>query len=94
MVVVATKCDEANEILVRELEKLINRKVSLIWFLYFAHWIQQPIHTACISFWIPKKQAIFTDTSFEVKTMVKIYAIEIIFGSHEPFQSYLLTGQA
>ena len=30
MVVVATKCDEANEILVRELEKLINRKVSLI----------------------------------------------------------------
>ena len=26
--------------------------------------------------------------------MVKIYAIEIIFKSHEPFQSYQLTGQA
>jgi hypothetical protein len=26
--------------------------------------------------------------------MMKIYAIEIIFKSHEPFQSYLLTGQA
>ena len=26
MIVVATKCDEANEILVRELERLINRK--------------------------------------------------------------------
>ena len=44
MVVVATKCDEANEILVRELEKLINRKVSLTKrFLYVAHRIQQPI---------------------------------------------------
>ena len=51
-------------------------------------------HTACISFWIPKRQAISTDTSFEIKIMVKIYAIEIIFRSHEPFQSYLLTGQA
>ena len=28
------------------------------------------------------------------KMMMKIYAIEIIFRSHEPFQSYLLTGQA
>ena len=26
--------------------------------------------------------------------MMKIHAIEIIFKSHEPFQSYLLTGQA
>ena len=26
--------------------------------------------------------------------MVKIYAIEIIFKSHEPFQSYQLTGPA
>jgi hypothetical protein len=26
--------------------------------------------------------------------MVKIYAIEIIFESHEPFQSYKLTGPA
>ena len=51
-------------------------------------------HTACISFWIPKRQAISTDTSFEIKMMVKIYAIEIIFRSHEPFQSYLLTRQA
>ena len=51
-------------------------------------------HTACISFWIPKRQTISTDTSFAVKMMVKIYAIEIIFKPHEPFQSYLLTGQA
>ena len=52
------------------------------------------MHTAGISFWITKRQAISTDTSFEIKMMVKIYAIEIIFKSHEPFQSYLLTGQA
>ena len=26
------------------------------------------------------------DTRFEIKMMVKIYAIEIIFKSHEPFQ--------
>ena len=26
--------------------------------------------------------------------MMKIYAIEIIFKSHKPFQTYLLTGQA
>ena len=52
------------------------------------------MHTAYISFWIPRRQAISTDTSFEIKMMVKIYAIEIIFKSHEPFQSYLLTGQA
>ena len=26
--------------------------------------------------------------------MVKIYAIEIIFSSHEPFQIYLLAGKA
>ena len=45
-------------------------------------------HNACISFWIPKRQVISTDTSFEIKMMVKIYAIEIIFRSHEPFQSY------
>ena len=51
-------------------------------------------HTACIWFWIPKREAISTDTSFEIKMMVNIYAIEIIFKSHEPFQSYLLTGQA
>ena len=51
-------------------------------------------HSACISFWITKRQAISTDTSFETKIMVKSGAIEIIFKSHEPFQSYLPTGQA
>ena len=34
------------------------------------------------------------DTSFDTKMMVKSGAIEIIFKSHEPFQSYLLTGLA
>ena len=52
------------------------------------------MHTACISFWITKIHAISTDTSFEIKMLMKIYTIEIIFKSHEPFQSYLLTGQA
>ena len=51
-------------------------------------------HSACILFWIPKREAISTDTSFETKMMVKRGAIEIIFKSHEPYQSYLLTGQA
>ena len=51
-------------------------------------------HSACISFWILKRQAISTDTSFETKMMMKSGAIEIIFKSHEPLQSYLLTGQA
>ena len=32
------------------------------------------------------------NTSFEIKMMVKIYAIEFIFQSHKPFQSYQLTG--
>ena len=31
---------------------------------------------------------------FEIKMMVKSGAIEIIFKSHEPFQSYQLTGPA
>ena len=52
------------------------------------------VHTAYISLWMPKRQATSTDTSFEIKMMMKIYAIEIIFKSHKPFQSYLLTGQA
>ena len=52
------------------------------------------LHTDYISFWIPRRQAISTDTSFKIKMMEKIYAIKIIFKSHEPFQSYLLTGQA
>ena len=51
-------------------------------------------HSACILFWIPKRKAISSDTSFEVTIMVKIYVIGIIFGSHKPFQSYLLSGQA
>ena len=34
------------------------------------------------------------DTSFETKSIVKSGAVEITFKSHEPFQSYLLTGQA
>ena len=51
-------------------------------------------HTACTSFWITKRQAISTDTSFETKMMLKSGAIEIIFKSHEPIQSYLLNGQA
>ena len=55
---------------------------------------KESLHSACILFWITKRQAISTDTSFETKMMVKSGAIEIIFKSHEPFQSYLLTGQA
>jgi hypothetical protein len=50
--------------------------------------------TAYISFWITRRQAISTDTSFEIKMTMKIWAIEIIFKSQEPFQSYLLIGQA
>ena len=34
------------------------------------------------------------NTSFDIKMMVKIYAIEIIFKFHEPFQSYQLNGLA
>ena len=34
------------------------------------------------------------DTNFDIKMMMKIYAIEIIFKSHKPFQSYQLTGPA
>ena len=30
------------------------------------------------------------DTSFDIKMMMKIYAIKVIFKSHEPFQSYQL----
>ena len=50
-----------------------------------------------VGFWcqaIHKKFLQRFDTSFEIKMMVKIYAIEIIFRSHEPFQSYQLTGLA
>ena len=34
------------------------------------------------------------DTGFETKMMVKSGAIKILFKSHEPFQSYQLTGPA
>ena len=40
------------------------------------------------------KNSAIIDTSFETKMMVKSGAIEIIFKSYEPFQSYLLTDQA
>ena len=53
-------------------------------------YLQEYEHSACVLFWIPKRQAISTHTSFEVKMVVKIG----IFRSHEPFQSYLLPGQA
>ena len=50
-----------------------------------------------VGFWcqtIHKKFLQRFDTSFDIKMMVKIYAIEITFKSHEPFQSYLLTAPA
>ena len=37
-----------------------------------------PHCTAYISFWITKRQAISTDTIFEIEMMMKMYAIEII----------------
>ena len=41
---------------------------------------------------------VFNDGRFNIscgiKMMMEIYAIEIIFKSHEPFQSYQLTGPA
>ena len=46
-----------------------------------------------VGFWcqtIHKKILRRFDTSFDFKMMMKIYAIENIFKSHEPFQSYLL----
>ena len=46
-----------------------------------------------VGFWcqaIHKKFLRIFATSFEIKMMVKIYAIEIIFKSQEPFQSYQL----
>ena len=53
------------------------------------------IYTA--GFWrqaIQKKFLERFDTSFDIKMVMKIYAIEIIFKYHEPFQSYQLTGPA
>ena len=52
------------------------------------------VHHNYTVFRILKRQVMSTDTSFDTKMMVKSGAIEIIFKSHEPFQSYLLTSQA
>ena len=43
-----------------------------------------------------KTQKILTEIwhSFDIKMMLKIYTIEIIFKSHEPFQSYQLADRA
>ena len=46
-------------------------------------------HTAWILFWMTKRQAIITDNDFILKRKLKEKR-----KSHEPFQSYLLTGQA
>ena len=51
-------------------------------------------HTACISFWTSKRQAICTDNSFILKKINKNENKKEKMKSHEPFQSYLLTGQA
>ena len=53
--------------------------------------------TYTVGFWcqaIHKKILPRFDTSFDIKMMMKIYAIEIIFKSHEPLQSCQLTGSA
>ena len=81
------------------LEHLVSFPCSIVqlivlFFYILLNFQVQQNHSGCISFWISKRQAISTDTSFEIKMMVKIYAIEIIFRSHEPFQSYQLTGLA
>ena len=46
-------------------------------------------HTAWILFWMTKSQAIITGNDFILKRKLKEKR-----KSHEPFQSYLLTGQA
>ena len=51
-------------------------------------------HTACISFWIPKRQAISTDNGFILKKVNENENIKEKMKSHEPNQNYLLTGQA
>ena len=62
-----------------------------------AHQFDILILLLTVGFWcqvIHKKFLQRFDTSFEVKMMVKIYAIEIIFKSHKSFQSYQLAGPA
>ena len=61
------------------------------------YWMSDFKFLFTVGFWCQGiAQKIFRtfDTSFDTKMMVKSGAIEIIFKSHEPFQSYLLTGQA
>ena len=61
-----------------------------------AGYLTVPYHIT-VGFWcqvIHKKILRRFDTSFVIKLMVKIYVIEIIFKSHEPFQSYQLPGPA
>ena len=50
------------------------------------------VHTTCTLFWIPKRQAIYTDNGFifqKINENIKERKL-----SHKPFQSYLLIGQA
>ena len=72
------------------------------------HYLFQILHGFKNIFWMSDFKFLFTvgfwcqgiaqkifrkfDTSFDSKMIVKSDAIEIIFKSHEPFQSYLLTG--
>ena len=53
----------------------------------------ETVETLTVGFWcqaIHKKFLKRFDTSFDIKMMMKIYAIKVIFKSHEPFQSYQL----
>ena len=53
------------------------------------------VMSCTVDFWcqaIHKKFLQRFDTSFEIKMTVKVYAIEISFKFHDPFQSYQLTG--
>ena len=41
-------------------------------YFYFLLPFFVPDHSTCILFWIPKRQAISTDTSFEIKMMLNV----------------------
>ena len=82
---------------------LMHLKLLCLHLCIIAHWLadkmtwhKSRLHNtllvSCSEY--PRDKAISTDTSFEIKMIVKIYAIEILFKSNEPFQSYLLNGQA
>ena len=49
-------------------------------------------HTACTLFWIPKRQAIYTDNGFIFKKINENIKERKL--SDKPFQNYLLIGQA